>query len=151
LDKLDLHRAAWSELKAGLAKSYRRGRAARQLAVRQPTAEHLHAWRKRVKDLLYQLEFLCPDWPAQTQSLLRALAKLSEQLGDDHDLVLLEQFAQDTGTPAAEWTHLRRLISARRQKSGQSIQRLGELLYAWEPSAVCDQWEQDWQAWRQKS
>lgn len=75
---LRLKRLEWRNLRRGVEASHRRGRKAYQLATRQPTTESLHAWRKQVKDLVYQMEFLGGAWQAKTRARLVALAKLGE-------------------------------------------------------------------------
>jgi CHAD domain-containing protein len=131
-----------------LEKSYAGGRDAGHLALRQPSPGHLHAWRKRVKDLWYQLDFLCPEWPPATGKMLAGLEKLGEELGKDHDLVLLEQFAREQRPPYAEAAQLQELIDARRKQHGAVIRRLGAGLYAQPPDEVCVRLEKDWSLWR---
>src|SRR4051812_4632840 len=51
-----------------IARTYANGAAAFARAQRRPTAEHLHEWRKRVKDLWYQEQLLCEAWPGVLQA-----------------------------------------------------------------------------------
>jgi CHAD domain-containing protein len=57
-------------------------------AVRGASDENLHEWRKRTKELRYQLELLSPLWPAAMKRRARRAKKLSDVLGDDHDLAV---------------------------------------------------------------
>jgi CHAD domain-containing protein len=148
LDDLKPKRAGWAEIKTGLKRSYARGRDACELARLKPEPGHFHEWRKEVKNLWYQLDFLCPDWPPKTKEMLKGLEKLGEQLGDEHDLVLLESFAKEHREFSQETVALQRLIDARRRRLGVRIRQLGSRLYATSPELVCAQLEQDWKAWR---
>jgi CYTH domain-containing protein/CHAD domain-containing protein len=78
-------------LAPGLETAYRGGRGAYRAALLEPTPEHLHEWRKRVKDLWYSVQLLEAADPRRMKKLARAAHELSELLGDDHDLVVLEQ------------------------------------------------------------
>lgn len=148
LDDLKIERAGWTEIKARLKKCYARGHDACRLAFLKPTPEYFHEWRKLVKNLWYQLDFLCPDWPPRTREMFKGLDKLGELLGEDHDLVLLEHFVEAQGEHGDETTELRRLIDSRRKRLVAGIRHLGSRLYAKTPEAVCAQVERDWKKWR---
>ena len=60
IDGWRLRAGGWQALAPGLERSYRRGRRAMREAERRRSAELMHAWRKRVKDLWYQERFLAP-------------------------------------------------------------------------------------------
>jgi len=146
LDKVKLNRAGWAEINACLKRSYTRGRNACELARRKPAPAHFHEWRKQVKNLWYQLDFLCPRWPERTKAMLDGLAQLGEQLGEDHDLFLLEQFAQEHRVYRQETEALQHLIDSQHRLFGERVRQLGSRLYARTPAAVCAQLEQDWHA-----
>jgi CHAD domain-containing protein len=138
----------WPQMRRHLEKNYERGRTAYRRAFKQPSPESFHQWRKRVKDLWYQLDFLCPAWPPATNALLEGLEQLGVQLGDDHDLVLLHRFTREHFAAAVEAAGIQKLIGTRRKQYGERIRRLGARLYGPAPGAVASQLEQDWQAWR---
>ena len=148
LDDLNPKRTGWTEIKACLKKSYTRGRGAFQLARLKPEPGHFHEWRKEVKNFSYQLDFLCPDWPPNTKEMLEKLEALGEQLGEEHDLVLLQNFAKELRQFSQETVALQHLIDARRRRFGGRIRQLGSCLYAASPELVCAQLERDWKAWR---
>lgn len=148
LHDLKLKQAGWPEIRVCLKKRYRRGRGAWKLARIEPSADHFHEWRKAVKDLGYQIDFLCPAWPPKTKAMLDGLKELGEQLGDEHDLVLLDQFVNKHGVYRQETAALQPLIDAKRGQFGAKIRRLGSRLYAKTPEAFCVHLEQDWKAWR---
>jgi CHAD domain-containing protein len=75
----------------GLRRSYRRGRKRLALAMDSRDTELLHDWRKQVKYLWHQLQILQPLLPGRSRALASRCHKLSEILGDDHDLAVLRR------------------------------------------------------------
>jgi CHAD domain-containing protein len=76
----------------GLERIYRRGRRAYRAARAHPETEQLHELRKRAKDLWHAAQLLRAAQPKRMKKLARRAHRLSDRLGDDHDLaVLLEQ------------------------------------------------------------
>lgn len=148
LEDLKFKRTGWAEIRDRLKKSYVCGQSACQLATQKPTPGHLHKWRKQIKNLWYQLDFLCPNWPSKTKEMLAGLKKLGEQLGNDHDLILLEQFSKEKCGQGKETAGLHQLIDSKRKHHGAGIRQLGARIYANPPEAVCTQWELDWKTWR---
>ncbi|MBA3386059.1 MAG: CHAD domain-containing protein, partial [Chthoniobacterales bacterium] len=60
-------------------------------ASERPTAESFHTFRKRAKELMYQLRILAPLHPLLLQQQVNYLEVLTEHLGNAHDLAFLEQ------------------------------------------------------------
>ena len=73
-------------LSPGLRRIYRRGRRAGVTARGDPSTENLHELRKRVKDLWYTTQILRRVAPPRARSTAR---RVSDLLGEDHDLALL--------------------------------------------------------------
>jgi CHAD domain-containing protein len=88
IDDWPLH-CEWSSIGQGIARAYRRGRDAFVEADIDPTTERLHDWRKRVKDLWYHQRLLSDAWPEVVGVFSEEAHRLSELLGDDHDLGVL--------------------------------------------------------------
>ena len=80
-------------VKPGLRRVYRRGRRQLRAACEQPTAENLHATRKRVKDLWHAAELLCEADPKRMKRLARDAHEVASLLGDHHDLSVLRDYA----------------------------------------------------------
>ena len=148
LDYLNLNRTGWPDIRTCLKESYTRGRDAYQQAMLKPSPENFHEWRKRVKHLWHQLDFICPNWPKGSKRMVDLLEQLGDKLGDDHDLVLLEQFAKEHCESDNETAELKRLIDARRKEYCAGIKRLGSRLYAELPEKMCAKLEKDWKSWR---
>lgn len=66
----------------------------------QPDA--IHALRKRVKDLRYQVRLLRGTWPRPLGALEDAFDDLGEALGDDHDLHVLAEALAAPDAPELE-------------------------------------------------
>ena len=79
----------FESLAPGLERTYGRGRREMRRALAEPTAEHFHLWRKRVKYLRHQMEILEPLWPEVIGGNARSLDHLGDVLGEEHDLSVL--------------------------------------------------------------
>ncbi len=81
----------WAALAPGLENSYRRARKEYHRCL-DHGAGHLgdsfHAWRKRVKDLGYQLEILENVPTGEIHRLRKEVRRLGALLGDDHDYLV---------------------------------------------------------------
>lgn len=135
-------------LRAGLERSYRRGRDGFHALGDDPSDEAIHEWRKRVKDLWYQLRLLRPTWPAALKGPIEAAHELADLLGDHHDLGVLivdiDARAPDDPDAAAlialARRHQRELLDAARP--------LGECLYVEKPSQFSNRLAAYWDASR---
>lgn len=148
LDEAGLEAIRWPDIRGCLEKTYARGHEAYHAAMLEPAAEHFHEWRKRVKELHYQLDFLGDGWPPRTQALLDGLEKLGNIIGDDHDLVLLKNFLTEQCEPNRETSGLQELIDAKRHEYAAGIRQLGSRFYAQPPEVICVQVEEDWKKTR---
>jgi CHAD domain-containing protein len=125
---LDLDRCDTGTLVAGSARAYARGRAALVLANDDTTAEHLHEWRKRAKDLWYHQRLLRDGWPDVLKAQADAADQLTKLLGDDHDLAQL-------GGQLPDEPAVLDAIAERRAEIQSDAWQLGHRLYAEKPKA----------------
>lgn len=90
------------DLLRGLRRSYRRARA--ELARVETVADpfHIHNWRKRNKDVTYQLELLAPVLGARAAKRRERHADLSQQLGEVTDLFVLRRFIEQLDPSVAQ-------------------------------------------------
>jgi CHAD domain-containing protein len=143
----------WAALEDGLGHVYGKGRHAFALAVRDPSVEKLHEWRKQAKYLWHELQLLEPAWSPHDEDLGRRAHELSRLLGDDHDLaVLRETLAAD---PLAYGGHvfLKGLfahIDRRRQELERQAFELGRQLYGAAAKAFTSRVESYWNAWARR-
>jgi len=148
INKWKINMLSFSRLGAGVRNSYKRGRDARELAYSSPTFANFHDWRKRVKDLHYQVRILQPLWPEVMQTLHDETGQLGDLLGDDHDLGVLEQLLKVK--PAlfgglAQLRGLLRLIDRRRAQLRKDARLLGEKVYQDKPRIFAERFEAAWQ------
>jgi CHAD domain-containing protein len=148
-DEWVLRRGGWSALEPGLLRTYQRGGEAFKRVQRGPTVESIHDWRKRAKDLWYQLRLLGPISPRTINGHAQDAHALSDLLGDDHDLAVLrdsliangEQLPVDVGAVLA-------LIDHRREQLQREAVFLGARLYAEKPRAFVRRIHRYWKASR---
>lgn len=81
-------------LASGFARVYRRGRRRLAAARSQANNESLHELRKRAKDLWHAAQLLEAVSAKQMRELGRGAHRLSDLLGEDHDLTILREYAQ---------------------------------------------------------
>lgn len=134
----------------GLGRTYSRGQEAMAEASRAPGPESFHAWRKDAKYLRHQVEILAPLWPEVLGGHARALDRLGEALGDEHDLaVLLDLVREDPGL--CPHPRERALLVALAQHRRSALQRdallLGARLYAEPPRLFVRRLHAYWDAW----
>ncbi|KZY29377.1 hypothetical protein A3731_06000 [Roseovarius sp. HI0049] len=118
----------------GLKKTYGRARKCWRKAGRDAgDAELLHEWRKRVKYHWYHCRLLREAWPEPMHARIDTLDELSDVLGRDHDMVVLEaaleaasdDLPKDARKRAAELTAAE--SGALRERAfGLAAQMLGE-------------------------
>jgi CHAD domain-containing protein len=149
---LKLRRGGWRLLEPGIDRAYRDGRDGFRATRRQPSADAVHEWRKRAKDLWYQLRLLEDAWPEVLEASAGELHRLTELLGEHHDLAVL---ADDLAGREAIGTDSAATFAAlieRRQAAmlGEAL-GLGERVYAEKPKAFERRLRAYWRAWRRPS
>ena len=140
VEQWPLNGADWDDVLQGAARAYVRGRDAFAVARADPTPDHLHAWRKRAKDLWYHQRLLTPAWPPVLAAQAEEAHALTELLGDDHDLAVLAERLADDAPPLgpladAERETLRALVDERSAELRAAATRLGRRVYAESPKA----------------
>jgi CHAD domain-containing protein len=143
--------AGFAAVGPGLKRSYRQGRKAMRRALRQPGDAQFHEWRKRVKDHWYHSRLLQGLWPGLMKAHGRELKRLSDLLGDDHDLAVfrqtIEALADDTLTADAGSRLLDR-VTRRQNRLRSQARRLGARVYAESPRQFQKRWRAYWRSWR---
>jgi CHAD domain-containing protein len=135
-------------LRPGLQRIYRRGRRSMRAAADEPIDEHLHQWRKRAKDLWHALQILRQADPKRMKARARRAHRLSDLLGDDHDLAVLREHVATTAFPAeqeATRTALLSLIDRRRARLQREALKLGARVYGRRPKSFARSVERRWQ------
>jgi len=131
----------------GLEDNYKAGRQALKTARDKPTDDTLHDWRKRVKDHWYHTQLLAAAWPAEFKTRQKSLKRLSEYLGDDHDLAVMQQLLVDEPTLfGASNTRLAigESLAQQRERLQEKAFSLGLRLYLDKPTALAERWRDLW-------
>jgi CHAD domain-containing protein len=132
---------------AGLERSYRRGHRRFADVRSDPTPENVHEWRKRVKDLWYDLRLLRGTWPPILGEMADQAHELSDLLGDHHDLtVLAEDLDQRGEMDGDDLVTLQALIEGRQEELLEAAVPIGERLYAESPRMFVDRMRAYWRA-----
>ena len=87
------------DVRTGFAGSFARARRARKMARRDPTDEAVHGWRKRVKELRYQLEL---DPTSDDDPTREVWSDLAESLGEITDRAVLRRTVRELCREAAQ-------------------------------------------------
>lgn len=126
----------WKEVRRALRHSYRLGRRIGKGNARHATAESLHEWRKRSKDLRSQLEVIAPLHRASLEKMAHRLHALTDELGEEHDLAVLRQRLQGTrsGVKGSARDQLETRIAQRRTKARRKALKVGKKVYAQRPA-----------------
>jgi CHAD domain-containing protein len=119
----------------GLGRTYARGQRRLASAVEEPSAEALHAWRRHVKYLYYQLRLVAPAWPLVLRPTARAFDALGKALGEDHDLAELERLARRADLSSEAVEAVAAVVEGRRRALQAEVWPLGTRAYAEPPAA----------------
>ena len=142
----------WATVDEGLEREYRRGRRALKRAAQAPTPERMHAWRKRSKDLWYHLRLLEPLSPGTVHGQAQDAHRLADQLGDLHDLALLEAAVRRVQADLpADTDVLIALIEHRGGQLSAAALALGARVYAEKPKVFRRRLRTYWRAWREQA
>jgi CHAD domain-containing protein len=126
----------WKQICGAVGKIYRRGQRALAKTIDDPEPENFHAWRKRVKDIWYQLRILQPLNRVVLEQIAHDAEVLGELLGSEHDLDFLwGRLEKESGDEALanELAQLQKLIAKRCKRLRRDALELGRRFYA-EPS-----------------
>ncbi len=136
LSKWLLDGITWKQICSAVGKIYKRGQRGLAKTIKKPVPENFHAWRKRVKDLWYQLRILQPLNRVVLEKIAADAEVLGEMLGREHDFdFLLERLEKESGDDAlhGELMQLHKVIRKRGKRLRRNALELGRRFYA-EPS-----------------
>jgi CHAD domain-containing protein len=136
LSKWPLDCITWTQICGAVEKIYKRGQRGLAKTIKKPVPENFHSWRKRVKDLWYQLRILQPLNRVVLDEMAHDADVLGELLGGEHDFhFLLARLDKESGDDAlrGELAQLHKLIRKRGKRLRGDALELGRRFYA-EPS-----------------
>jgi CHAD domain-containing protein len=129
------------DLEEGLARSYRRTREALDRAIQTREDADFHDWRKREKELRYQLELLTFGGSRALKRREKVLGELARELGEVTDLAVLRRELEEHAGPG-EPGHSEQLIDRARALGRQRADLLlsrGPELFSETPRAFARQ------------
>jgi CHAD domain-containing protein len=138
---------SWQLVETGLLSSYRRGRRAMKSVCVEPTGENVHEWRKRAKDLWYQLRILRDAWRPVLAGTADQAHQLAELLGEHHDLAVLAEDLSGREL-AGDREAVTDAIERRQEELIEEAVDVGTRLFAEKPKAFGRRLESYWLAWR---
>jgi len=122
------------QLRKCVQKTYKRGRDALKAAIEKPNTKKLHTFRKRAKELDYQLRILRPIAPAVFGELDDELKAIGRCLGQFHDLAFVAQRLVSIRPARKRGDRiLNSLIDSRAKELEETAIALGERFYAERP------------------
>ena len=133
LSQWPLAGSTWKQICGTVGKTYKRGQRGLAKTIKKPQPENFHAWRKRVKDLWYQLRILQPLNRVVLEKIAAAAEVLGELLGREHDFhFLLARLEDESGDEALcdELMQLQNLIRKRGKRLRRDALELGRRFYA---------------------
>ena len=136
LSKWPLAGITWKQVCGTVGKTYKLGQRGLAKTIKKPEPENFHAWRKRVKDVWYQLRILQPLNRVVLEKIAADAEVLGELLGREHDFnFLLARLENERGDEALhdELMQLQKLIRKRGKRLRRDALELGRRFYA-EPS-----------------
>jgi CHAD domain-containing protein len=131
--KWPLEGLTWKQICGAVGKIYKRGQRGLAKTIKKPEPENFHAWRKRVKDLWYQLRILQPLNRVVLEKIAADVEVLGEMLGREHDFqFLLARLEKESGdeTLHDELVQLQKLIRKRGKRLRRNALELGRRFYA---------------------
>jgi CHAD domain-containing protein len=120
----------------GLNRTYRRARRAMGAALGTAGTEQLHEWRKRTKYHRYQVRLLQPLWEPVLDARRAELHRLTDLLGEDHDLAVLRDVLLAKGgggDPLSGLAAFVEVLDEKRAELQSAMPGLGRRLFAEKP------------------
>jgi CHAD domain-containing protein len=131
--KWPLDGLTWKQVCGAVGKIYKRGQRGLAKTINDPEPENFHAWRKRVKDLWYQLRILQPLNRVVLTEMAHDAEVLGDLLGREHDLHFLWARLEKESSDEAlrgELAQLEKLIRKRGKRLRTNALELGRRFYA---------------------
>lgn len=135
----------WAPLGSGVRAVYRRGRR-RRPTESHPSTEALHAWRRHAKRYWHVLELFEPVNPRRLAPAIADARRLSDLLGEEHDLALLAE--QIGGRRSRVDRDVLEAVTERRTRLRRRALKLGAKVYDEPARTVERRLRADWERWR---
>ncbi|MEZ4829161.1 MAG: CHAD domain-containing protein [Bacteroidia bacterium] len=151
IEKLNLSTNSFRAIKKSIRRVYIQGYDGLALSLDDPSDFNLHEWRKSVKHIWYHILLLRNIWPGMMDAYAEELHALSEMLGTDHDLAVLNESLEnkslDIGDESAEIQTLN-IIAQYRHEIHMNIYALASKIFRQRPNDFVEYLETYWNTWR---
>jgi len=130
-------KSGFAAISGGLRATYALTRTGMRRAYARPSVERFHEWRKAVKYNRHHAQLLYEIWEPVMQPLCDELKRLSELLGQEHDLAVMRAVLCDPTNAFVdprEVEHLLTLRDRRRDRLRARARPVAKRLYAEQPS-----------------
>lgn len=132
-NSLPIEANSFEDIEKSLLRVYKRGYRGLANVKKEPSPNNLHEWRKRAKYMMYQLDVLKIIWPDMLHTMEGEFHKLSDILGNDHDLTNLLKKLERLSYNEEELELIKALANNERLELEKKAINLGEKLYAENP------------------
>ena len=141
-------------LTKALTQTRRNAQKTMAVATKSRSVQAMHDWRKCAKTHWYQARLLSPIWPEAMAPVIATAERLTEDLGDHHDLAVLADYAAALpkgliDKPAA--AHFTQVIDAARTALETRIFPDGHRQFAGDPQAMARLWVRWWRLWQDQA
>lgn len=118
-----------SFVQTGIARIYRKGRVALADAVADQSDDNLHESRKQAKYIVEAMKIVAPGAHGGLANIINRADAVADSLGDDHDLVLLQEKTAALRVPstAAHESMLTRIAHKRKKLQKKALKRARRL------------------------
>ena len=134
----------------GFKKTFRDGTGALRACEKQGSDDRFHELRKRSKDLWYHTRLFELAWPAVFSGYASEAKRLSDLLGEDHDLAVLHQWLGSPDVPKLEKSASAlldsRILNRRHQNQWNAL-HLARRLYGEQPRSATERLKRAWKNW----
>jgi len=148
-----LSKDGFAALAPGFEDTLRRGQKAMSRARKRPRPENYHDWRKRVKEHWYHVRLLENLWDHRLTQYEKHLKDLEEDLGEDHNLVVLHDkvLAEPKfyGKPP-EIRAFADIVGKYHDKLREDASSLGDEIYSEKPARFTRRLKRLWDVWQSK-
>ena len=117
----------------GIETSYRKGRRAFENAYQKPSDKKFHDLRKAVQSHWRHMNLISNAWPGVFEARVSEARDLSDILGDDHDIFVMQKHASSLS--GAEQAEISRLCTVRQTELRNAVQFRAARLFAEPPKA----------------
>lgn len=145
--RLTLKSTSFDTVALGLERSVRRAQRCLIAAYDEGTDEAFHDWRKTVQQHWRHMALLSRAWPELTEARLKAARRLSQCLGDDHDLAILRgqiEVQPPSGLTLRDRRDIGRAIARRQTEIRALAKPAGQQLFADDPRTLARLFETYW-------